>query len=258
MSEAQGFFLGLEASLSSFPQLTALAASSAVAAVAMGFVLKLARDFVSDKRRQAASLRIVAVYIGLAKEGWDDPGFLEDEESSVGRSIASLPSAICKIRDPSPEGDGREPYTPFVPFSPHDDLTVAEVRDLLGFLDRHTIECVVKFIQTEATTHALAADFRSEYVRRQLEPERKVSLLKLFSRKVVEAYDYAGKALDALGPYTACPLFFWCLPFGYRLWRLGIWLWKEEERSGTESRRDRNSDDGQGAGSRSAHGEASC
>ena len=61
MSEAQGFFLGLEASLSSFPQLTALAASSAVAAVAMGFVLKLARDFVSDKRRQAASLRIVAV-----------------------------------------------------------------------------------------------------------------------------------------------------------------------------------------------------
>lgn len=257
MSDAKGFLHGLEASLSSFPQLVTLAASSAVAAVALGFALKLARDFVADKRRQAASLRIVAVYIGLAREGWDDPGFVDDKDSPDGRSIASLPSAIGKIRDPSPESDGREPYTPFVPFSPHDDLTVAEVRDFLGFLDRHTIECVVKFIQAEATTHALAADFRSEYVRSHFDPERKISLLRMFSGKVVEAYDYAGKALDALGPYSACPLLFWCLPFGYRLWRFGVWLWKEEERHTTESRCSRDSDNRQGAGAQSAHSGAS-
>ena len=253
MDRNHGYWQALETWLSSFPSLTTLAASGVVAA-AVAFVLKLGRDFVADKRRQAASLRIVAVYIGLAKEGWDNPGFVEDDQAPTGRSIASLPSAMDNIRRPQPEGGNEELYTPFVPFSPQDDLSVAEVRDFLGFLDRHTIGYVVKFIQSEATTHALADDFRSEFVRRQFDQERKIELLKLFSRKVVEAYDDAERALEALEPYMACPPFFWCLPFGYTAWRFLVWLWKEEERRPSGSEGDRGSDDGKSAGSGGMHG----
>ena len=41
-------------------------AAALIAAAAVAFLLKLGRDFVVDRSRQAASVRIVAVYIRLA------------------------------------------------------------------------------------------------------------------------------------------------------------------------------------------------
>ena len=204
----------------------AIAAATAVAVAALAFLLKLARDFVADKGRQATSLRIVAVYIRLAMEGWDDPGFINDSDAPDGKSIASLPSAIDAIQDPTPATAGKLPYMPFVPFSPHDNLTVAEVRDFLGHLNSETIECAVRFIQADAMTHALAEDLRSEYVRRDFTPERKIALVRQYSNEVVLAYKAAEEALETLKPFEMCPRLFWSLPFGYRFWRLAVWIWQ--------------------------------
>ena len=198
-------------------RLTTLAASSSVAAAALAFVLKLARDFVADKSRRAASLRIVAVYIRLAVKEWEHEDM--DRERGDERSIANLSSVIDNIGTPPPAGSGLDPFTPYVAFSPHDDLSVAEVRDFLGFLDSGTIESVVNFIQAEAMVHALAADFRSEFVRRQFSQERKIALARLFNAQVIQAYDAGHEAIETLGPYEACPRLLWCLPFGYRFWR---------------------------------------
>ena len=108
-------------------RLTTLAASSSVAAAALAFALKLARDFVADKSRRAASLRIVAVYIRLAVKEWEHEDM--DRERGDERSIANLSSVIDNIGTPPPAGSGLDPFTPYVAFSPHDDLSVAEVRD---------------------------------------------------------------------------------------------------------------------------------
>lgn len=210
----------MEAFLDSHP--AAIVAAGTVAAAALAFLLKLGQDFLADKSRQAASLRIVTVYIRLAMEGWDVPGFVVDPAAPAGRSIAGLSRTIAKIRNP-------EPYTPFVPFSPHDNLTVFEVRDFLGFLDSEEIESAVRFIQADAMTHALADDLRSEYVRREFTPERKITLIRQYSEEVVAAYEAAEEALEILGPRERCLLRFWFLPFGYRFWQFGVWLWKREE-----------------------------
>ena len=194
----------------------------AIAAPAVAFLLKLGRDFVVDKSREAASLRIVAVYVRLAIEEWDHVD-LKSDASNPGkpRRILNLCTYVRKILASQPDADcGQEGFTPFVPFSPHDNLTVAEVRDFLGSLDSRTIEKVVKFVQAEAITHALAADFRSEYVRQRFNQRRKAELLLVFNQKVVEAYDAGRAARMALEPH--CPQPIWWLPFGYRIWRLCV------------------------------------
>ena len=205
-------------------QFTTLVASSSVAAAALAFLLKLARDFVADKSRRAASLRIVTVYIRLAVREWEH----EDMAAERGdeRSIANLSSIVDNIGASRPADSALDPFTPFVAFSPHDDLSVAEVRDFLGFLDSATIESVVNFIQAEAMVHALASDFRSEFVRRQFTQERKVTLVRLFNAQVIQAYDAGHEALKTLGPYETCPRLLWCLPFGYRFWRAAVSLRK--------------------------------
>ena len=226
-------------------------AVAAIGAAAIAFLLKLGRDFVVEKSRQAASLRIVAVYIRLAVEAWEHPDIRPERAE---RRIVNLCTIIRRTLNSEPTvGSDQELFTPFVPFSPHDNLTVAEVRDFLGFLDSKTIEIVVDFIQAEALTHALAADFRSEYVRRQFDQKRKVKYLLLFNKKVVEAYDAGQKARKALEPL--CPQPVWWVPFGYRFWRwgvcgggliyrCGVWTWgqicgkssKREEPSGKSGR----------------------
>ena len=180
-------------------RLTALAASSSAAAAALAFVLSLARDFVADKSRRAASLRIVAVYIRLAIKEWKHDDL--DPERGDERHIANLSSVIESIASPRPPGSGLDPFTPYVAFSPHDDLSVAEVREFLGFLDRAAMESVVNFIQAEAMVHALAADFRSEFVRRQFTQERKIALTRLFNDQVIQAYDAGRDALRSLEAY---------------------------------------------------------
>ena len=64
----------------------------AVAAAAAAFLLKLGRDFVTDKSRQAASVRIVAVYIRRAVEGVGPSrhtaGRVEPEEAPADRETA--------------------------------------------------------------------------------------------------------------------------------------------------------------------------
>ena len=191
----------------------------AIAAAAAAFLLKLGRDFVVDKSRQAASVRIVAVYIRRAVEGWDHPDIQPDESNpKKRRRIVKLRIHIRNTLRAA-RGPGGEPFTSFIPFSPHDNLTVAEVRDFLGFLDSRTIDAVVKFVQSEAITHALAEDFRSEYVRRQFDARRKARLLFIFNRRVVAAYDAGQEARNALEPL--CPRALWWLPLGYRLWRGG-------------------------------------
>ncbi len=194
----------------------------AITAPAVAFLLKLGRDFVVDKSREAAGLRIVAVYVRLAVEEWDHVDLRPDaSDPRKPRRILNLCAYVRKILASPPDG-GQEGFTPFVPFSPHDNLTVAEVRDFLGFLDSRTIEKVVKFIQAEAITHALAADFRSEFVRQRFSQRRKAELLLMFNRKVVEAYDTGQAARMALEPL--CPQPIWWLPFGYRIWRSGVWV----------------------------------
>ena len=197
----------------------------AIAAAAAAFLLKLGRDFVVDKSRQAASVRIVAVYIRRAVEGWDHPDIQPDESNpKKRRRIVKLRIHIRNTLRAA-RGPGGEPFTSFIPFSPHDNLTVAEVRDFLGFLDSRTIDAVVKFVQSEAITHALAEDFRSEYVRRQFDARRKARLLFIFNRRVVAAYDAGQEARNALEPL--CPRALWWLPLGYRLWRGGVRCWRQ-------------------------------
>lgn len=193
----------------------------AIAAAAIAFLLKLCRDFIVDKSRQAASVRIVAVYIRRAVEGWDHPDIQKDGlNPKKRRRVAMLRNQVRNTLRAA-RGPGGEPFTAFVPFSPHDSLTVAEVRDFLGFLDSRTIDAVVKFVQAEAITHALAADFRSKYVRQQFGQRRKARLLFMFNREVVAAYDAGQEARRALEPL--CPRPVWWLPLGYRLWRGGVW-----------------------------------
>ncbi len=200
-------------------QLVVILASSSVAAAALAFLLKLARDFVADKSRQSASLRIVTVYVRLAVKEWDH----EDMDPARGteRRVVNLSTIIEKIREPRREGSELDPFTPYIAFSAHDDLSVSEVRDFLGFLDSTTIESVVDFIQAEALVHALAQDLRSEFVRRQFSQERKIALVELISDRTVYAYDAGRKVLQTLRPYETCPRLLWCLPFGFRIWRLG-------------------------------------
>lgn len=200
-------------------------AGALIAAAAVAFLFKLGHDFSREKLRQAASLKIVDVYIRLAVKDWDHPDIRP--ERGADRSILRLAAHIETIEGSKAEG-GKEAFTPFVPYTPQDDLSVAEIRDFLGFLDRESIESVVDFIQTEAMAHALAADFRSEFVRLQFTQDRKIALLRLYNEQIVEAYDNAEKALKALAPFLKCPRLFWCVPFGYRLWRLLVWLWKKE------------------------------
>ena len=197
----------------------------AIAAAAVAFLLKLGRDFVIDKNRQAASVRIVAVYIRRAVEGWDHPDIRPDESNPTKRRrIAKLGIQIRNILRAA-RGPGGEPFTSFIPFSPHDNLTVAEVRDFLGFLDSRTIDAVVKFVQAEAITHALAEDLRSEYVRQQFHARRKARLMFIFNRQVVAAYDAGQEARNSLEPL--CPRAVWWLPLGYRLWRGGVRCWRQ-------------------------------
>ena len=154
-----------------------------------------------------------------------------DPECGEDRRIVGLEANIEKIRAGRPAESNLDPFTPYVPFSPHDDLTVAEVRDFLGFLDSETIKTVVDFIQAEALAHALADDFRSEFVRRQFDDDRKIRLARLYSDRVVYAYDAGRKALEILGPYERCPRLLWWLPFGCSLWRLGATLRKRAKDS---------------------------
>lgn len=191
-------------------------AGALIAAAAVAFLFKLGHDFIREKQRQAASLRIVDVYIRLAVKDWEHPDIRPERGGD--RSILRLAAHIETIGDSRAEG-GKEAFTPFVPYTPQDDLSVAEIRDFLGFLDRQSIECAVDFIQTEAMAHALAADFRSEFVRQQFTQDRKIALLRLYNEQIVEAYDNAEKALRALAPFLKCPRLFWCAPFGYRVWR---------------------------------------
>lgn len=197
----------------------------AIAAAAVAFLLKLGRDFVVDKSRQAASVRIVAVYIRRAVEGWDHPDIRPDESNPMKRRrFAKLGIHIGKTLRAA-RGPGGEPFTTFIPFSPHDNLTVAEVRDFLGFLDSRTIDAVVKFVRAEAITHALAEDLRSTYVRQQFDARRKARFLFIFNRSVVAAYDAGREARNALEPL--CPRAVWWLPLGYRLWRGGVRCWRQ-------------------------------
>ena len=222
-----------------------------IVVAAIAFLFKLARDFVVDKNRQAASLRIVAVYIRLAVEEWEHPD-IRPERGKV-RRILNLCTFIRKILKSTPTG-AQEPWTPFIPFSPHDNLSVAEVRDFLGFLDSRTIEIVVKFVQAEAITHALAADFRTEYVRQRFDQRRKAALLLVFNRKVIEAYDAGQKARKALEPL--CPQPVWWVPFGYRFWRWAVWIGRLVRRAARLAKRKRGggTDDGSGDRTQGARG----
>ena len=135
--------------------------STAVAAAVIAFLLKLGRDFVVDKIRQAANVRVVAVYIKMAIGTWDalaTPGTLN---VPFGQRLASLDSLIsATLLDHPSQRAGRERYTPFVVYARQNDLTIAEVRELLGFLNRKAVEEVVDFIQLEAMVHTFAEDFK--------------------------------------------------------------------------------------------------
>ena len=144
------------------------------------FFLKLARDFIVDKVRQAANVRVVTVYIQLAIESWEARGgIVTDPNAPLRRYLAIVPAITEKILDPQHPFHcaDRELFTPFVVFSAHDNLTIAEVRDLLGFLRKKEIKDVVEFVQEEAMVHTSAEDFRGEYVRREFTQRRKVDLI---------------------------------------------------------------------------------
>ncbi len=54
------------------------------------------------------------------------------------------------------------------------------------------------FIFYEDLEQSLAEDFRSEYVRHELSPERKAELLRTYGYVVAKAYDSAREVVSAL------------------------------------------------------------
>ena len=192
----------------------------AVAGAAIAFIFKLLGDYIAEKNRQATNVRVLATYIDLAIENWDQQKIAAVPGSPSEFRMANYDEIEARTTQyPNINGAGGERYTPFVPFSPHDDLTIDEVRDLIGFLDQREIEAVIRFVETEGLTHAIAKDFRSEYVRRAWTQERKLKLFVIFNRTLAEARCAAAHARDALAPFKECPIYFWFVPFGLRLRR---------------------------------------
>ncbi len=194
-------------------------ASWAIIAGATGFLLRLFRDFVVEKERQATGLRIVAVYIRVAIKRWSQDGIDPNQTETERKERPQFAKVVETIMAGGQETNA-EGYTPYVPFSRHDDLSVNDVREWLGFLDSKTLQHIVEFIQNEALAHALADDFRSEYVRRQLSPDRKVTLFRHFNNCVYEAFAWGMKAQTTLEPFEHCPKLFWYLPIGNALRRI--------------------------------------
>ena len=196
------------------------AVMTAVVGTAVAFILKLLGDYITEKNRQATNVRVLAAYIDLAIENWTQQGIAANPQSQIGFRIAKYDEVAVKTtRIPNIDGAGGELYTPFVPFSSHDDLALDEVRVLIGFLKNEEIEAVVRFVELEALTHAIARDFRSEYVRRAFTQERKVGLLERFNDTLVRARCAADCARDALAPFKECPTCLWYLPGGLRAYR---------------------------------------
>ena len=216
-------------------------AAWAVMVAAAAFFLKLLRDFVVEKVRQATGLRIVSVYIRVAVAAWKadgvDPVHTKDERLARPQ-LAAVVSRITEEAEGAEED--KEGFTPYIPFCRHDDLSVDDVREWLGFLDSATLERIVHFIQSEALVHALAEDFRSEYVRCQFKPDRKVSLIKQYNTCVYEACEWGVKAIDKLEPLEHCPRLFWYLPVGNFvrrvIGRMKMWLCQYCQRAWARSR----------------------
>lgn len=193
----------------------------AMAGAATAFIFKIVGDYIEEKKRQATNVRILAAYIDLAIENWKTQGITADSKSqTTGFRIANFDEVAAKTtQTPNTDSTSDEPYTPFVPFTSHDDLTIDEVRDLIGFLNNRDIGAVVRFVELEGLTHAVARDFRSELVRRAFTQERKVGLLERFNDALVRARCAADYACDALAPFKKCPTWLWYPPGGLRAYR---------------------------------------
>ena len=188
---------------------------------AFAFAFKLLGDYIAERNRQATNVRVLATYIEIAIENWNRQGITANPQSQTGFRISTFDTIAAKItRFHGLNSAGGELYTPFVPFSELDDLTIDKVRELVGFLDQPEIAAVIKFVEFEAMTHAVARDFRSELVRRTFTQERKLGLLERFNDALVRARCAAEHARGALAPFKDCPTSVWYTPWGPNRQRL--------------------------------------
>lgn len=180
------------------------------------FILKLMRESYNERCRQANNCKVIDTYIHLAIEEWERSG-VGGKNSEV-HGIENLSEFISTTLSGGHEKcGGDEQFTPFVPFSPYDSLSISEMFDSLGFLDRNTFSTIMEFGQEEALIHALANDFRSDYVRKQFTQERKVELLKIYNDRVINAYTIGSNAREELDVYVNSHKIWWFIPFGLQI-----------------------------------------
>lgn len=183
----------------------------------LAFLLKLLGDHITEKTRQATNVRVLAAYIDLAIESYNDQKF----GKVPGKEGKFQPASYCDIKNktekcPETHSAGDEKFTPFIPFTSQGDLAIDDVRDLIGFLDNREIATVVRFVELEALTHAIAKDLRSEYVRQAWTQKRKFQLYEQLNETIVKTRCAAESACGALAPYKERAAYFWYTPWGRR------------------------------------------
>ncbi|MCY4150210.1 MAG: hypothetical protein OXF73_12860 [Gammaproteobacteria bacterium] len=181
-----------------------------VIVVLVAFVLKMYKGYIVNQNSKVTNLRVVVVYIGIAIKSWE-----LDEENSRECLTETHRAKLAEIKnnlDKSKDSTVSEEYTPFVAFSQTDHLSIDDIRNWFGFLDKHKLDSIVEFIQNETLVYAIARDLRSEYVRQQFTAERKANLIELLYNSAYRATVSGNKVIKHLSPFIDCPEILWYLP----------------------------------------------